>query len=314
MILSAIAFCSCTREEKPFTLPPAGSTLSESLTLGENYDSVIYFRLSDAHIETYALNTWDIAFENTVTGYGIYINGGNEIQVGNSRQTSWELPVDAGSIKWKWDNPNGDRDSSAFGKWQDSTEGIYIIDLGIKAAERYIKFRIITNTENSYTFMYAPISSGNPETVTINKSGNKGLLYYSFAKKSTVSCSPERNGWDIILTRYRHIYYNLNPITPYYVVGGLSNRDQGISIAKISNKPFESISKDDAFTATYSSSANTIGFEWKYFNLTQSKYVINSNITYLIKDASGDIYKLHFTDFYNIKGVKGSPCFDYQKL
>ncbi|HRS01468.1 MAG TPA: HmuY family protein [Bacteroidota bacterium] len=40
----------------------------------------------------------------------------------------------------------------------------------------------------------------------------------------------------------------------------------------------------------------------------------NNTKDYIIKSVNGYLYKLHFTAFYNEKGVKGYPKFEFQKL
>ena len=43
-------------------------------------------------------------------------------------------------------------------------------------------------------------------------------------------------------------------------------------------------------------------------------YTVNSNITYIVKDTDGNYYKLRFLDFYNNKGDKGYPKFEFSRI
>jgi hypothetical protein len=45
-----------------------------------------------------------------------------------------------------------------------------------------------------------------------------------------------------------------------------------------------------------------------------SRYTVVADNNYIIRDAGGVFYKLHFTGFYNHVGIKGCPQFAYQKL
>ena len=59
---------------------------------------------------------------------------------------------------------------------------------------------------------------------------------------------------------------------------------------------------------------NSIGFNWKEYDLTSGVYTVFANINYIIRDNELRYYKLHFIDFYNDLGVKGYPKFEIQEL
>ena len=59
---------------------------------------------------------------------------------------------------------------------------------------------------------------------------------------------------------------------------------------------------------------NEIGYDWKKYNFTSQNYTVNSEITYIISDVDNRYFKLHFIDFYNDNGEKGSPKFEIQEL
>ena len=59
---------------------------------------------------------------------------------------------------------------------------------------------------------------------------------------------------------------------------------------------------------------DVIGYDWKDFSLQTNTFTIFSDKIYLIKDASGNLFKLRFIDFYDDNGIKGSPAFEFMRL
>lgn len=80
------------------------------------------------------------------------------------------------------------------------------------------------------------------------------------------------------------------------------------------SKKFNELTVSDTLNCIFSSNKNIIGFDWKYFDLQKNQYYLYENKSYFIRHASGKYYKLHFIDFYNTSGVKGTPVFEYKEL
>src|SRR5690606_32914488 len=99
----------------------------------------------------------------------------------------------------------------------------------------------------------------------------------------------------------------------YLVTGCLNNRN-GVEVAHVFNKDFESITLSDINLYSFSVATNGIGYNWKEYNFDTGNYAIFSHHNYLIKTTEGKYYKLHFIDFYDSSGVKGTPTFEFQEL
>jgi hypothetical protein len=63
----------------------------------------------------------------------------------------------------------------------------------------------------------------------------------------------------------------------------------------------------------FSNNQNIIGFDWKSYVFNEG-YIVNPDITYIIKDSKNNYFKLRFIDFYNSNGEKGYPTFEVRKL
>jgi hypothetical protein len=96
----------------------------------------------------------------------------------------------------------------------------------------------------------------------------------------------------------------------YSVTGPLTNR-RFVKTSVDTSFNFEEIKYENVLDLTYSQHPNTIGHDWKWFDLGKGAYIINPNINYVLQTANG-IYKLHFIGFYNDAGEKGYPKFEYQ--
>lgn len=248
------------------------------------------------------------------------INGGKEIQVALTDETDFSrLPQMPDKSQWRWDNPNQHPDSSAIGCWKDTAFGhrkrIFIIDLGPTAAPmRFAKLQLLSVNDSAYTFRFGDVSAKDAPITTLKKDKNCNYTYFNAQIADIVAYEPIATDWDIQFTRYRYVYYNMNPITPYQVNGVLSNTTV-TQVAETTNIKFEDIDASLATSLTYSNAADVIGFDWKYYDLNGSgKYTVNSKKTFLIKHSSGTIYKLKFIDFYDDQGRKGVPKFVYQRL
>ncbi len=316
----ALVFCSCEKPEELWELPPAGSETVTSVNMGPNYDNAVYVNLKTGTTQTRNIYSWHLGFATGATENHIVMNGGNEVQIHQTGDTAFANTYTVGSsTAWLWDNPNGKVDSTAFAGWYDtitnsSRNTVYIVDLGTKASVRYKKLKVLSVSPTSFVVMHANLDGSNELTVTIPKSVQSNYTYYNLELNRFVSFEPENFSWDLLFTRYRHVYYDMDPITPYYVNGALINT-KFVMVKETTGLAFEEIDQTKATQLLLTQKADEIGFDWKFFDLNGSgKYVVDSKKIFIIKDKDGYLYKLKFIDFYDEAGTKGVPKFAYQRL
>ena len=85
-------------------------------------------------------------------------------------------------------------------------------------------------------------------------------------------------------------------------------------VAKDTTNSFEQIGLDMINIYDFSNHQDEIGYNWKVFDFETQTYTVQTEITYIIKDVSNRYFKLHFIDFYDEYGEKGSPKFEVQEL
>lgn len=303
-----------------WTLPPAGDVQTSSVEMGENYENAIYFNLETGSKVTRNYDEWDLAFAAPGDEFHVTINGGKTIQVYNTHDTDFSKTTFTAlaSSPWQWDNPNGCKDSTAIGNWRDakgnSKKEVYILDLGVLASPRYIKLQLLDADDKTYRFRHAAIDNQGLVEAVIGKDASTNFVYYSFLLNARVDFEPAGGTWHLLFTRYRHVYYDMDPVTPYSVTGVLINTRK-VTVIETRTLAFEEINHENASKLSFTSKADEIGYDWKFFDLNGTNlYTVDAKKVYIIKDDAGVYYKLKFIGFYNERGIKGTPKFIYQRL
>ena len=116
----------------------------------------------------------------------------------------------------------------------------------------------------------------------------------------------------MIFSRYTHIFFEENNL--FYLVTGTLSNINGVMVAIDSSKAFSDITMSDVQSLSFSNHIDAIGYNWKSFDLDNTKYEVLPNRNYIIKDVEGNFYKLRFIDFFNEQGERGYPKFEYQLL
>lgn len=319
MALTLFILGSCEKEEALWVLPPAGSETQADFGMGENYEYMVYFHLKTGTETKKKIRDWDIAFATGESERHLILNGGNEVQVFNTHDTTFKkiFPLPSPN-DWQWDNPNGDKDSTAFGCWWNKQNGlslgeVYLVDLGPKSIPRILKMRILSVDSCQYRIAVAEPHMNNPIYRTIKKNKASNYTYFDLREMEEHTIEPESEKWDLVFTKYRHIYYDMTPITPYYVCGVQINTKY-CRVYESRDIPFEGMNKDKAIGVKLSKKADEIGYDWKYFDMASLRYSITKNQCFIIEDKDGFLYKLKFIDFYDTTGAKGHPSFVYQRL
>ncbi|MCC6447711.1 MAG: HmuY family protein [Chitinophagaceae bacterium] len=166
--------------------------------------------------------------------------------------------------------------------------------------------------QKKYTIRVADINGDNDREMTIPKNDNYNFQFlFLNPTEKLIDAEPIKTDWDIVFTQYTHVFYDMNPPTPYLVTGCLTNRYETMALMD-STTSYENINYEYAITKILSTEINTIGYTWKVYS--QDVYITNPKLNYIIRTQDGAYYKLHFIDFYDSNGNKGTPTFEYQKL
>lgn len=320
-----IGFGSCMKDEKPYPIPevPQGegdfSVQNAQVHMGEDYETQIFFSFVNGVVHQSKASEWDIAFSNGSMPE-IWMNGGKKVRfypTGSHEYTSILEARNLPAAVWKFDASSGLEGKSALGIL---TQGqrlgeVIIVDNG---EEVFYKFQIMELSDSSYKVKLGALESTLGEELVFSKDDDYNYTYYAF-EKGIVSPEPPKRNWDIVFTKYRHIYYGFNDDGtdfPYYLNGVLTN-PYSVQSAKDTSelaKDFYAYDLAHAQALSLASDRDVIGFDWKKYNLNTDQYIVDSKRLYIVKDVSGFMWKLRFMGFTDDRNVKGSPKFEYQRL
>ncbi|MBE2290669.1 MAG: HmuY family protein [Chitinophagaceae bacterium] len=314
----AAALTSCVKKELPIAPHQSGNVSKADVNMDATYKYQVYFSLkNNTAVGQNEKTKWDIGFETSPSGYHIILNSAKSMFALNTGKTDFAsvsaTDTTGFSVKKRCDSYTGSLDSLAIGDWR-SAKPVFIIDRGFNEIGQHLgfsKIQFLSVDKSNYLVRLATLASTEETTLTISKDTSYNLSFLSLTSKEQVVIEPLKAEWDIVFTQYTYMFYDVTPPTPYLVTGCLLNRNNTHayidSVLQFSEINFSSVMVDKLST-----DISVIGYDWKSFNGT--KYSIRPNFNYIIRDASGVYYKLHFTGFYNSSGVKGNPQWEYQRL
>lgn len=318
---------SCEKADTPVPLPEKGEAGYDQLDLGEEYKLQVFYDFeTGAVIHTSEPNSWHLAFETAPGGFHIFQNGVTSVRVYNTHQTDFAkvnrtmVPGDS-SLEWRMDASCGVPDSTGIGDWRAantvsslSKNEVYILEYNATYDKDNVKkFRVVAVNDKEYTIEYCSIDEIVPTTATILKDDTYNYSYFSFYNGGqSLQLEPPKDSWDIVFTRYRIIYYNLGN-QPYTVTGVLLNPYNTVA-ARTKAKSFSDVDNSLLPEVALINHRDVIGYDWKIFDFQKYLYSIDKETTFIIKNRKDHYWKMHFIDFYNKQGIKGSPSFEFQRF
>lgn len=326
VILLVIAFAvhlsSCTKKDTPVELPPLGDSEHANIDMGKNYSDQIFFDFETNRIVYTSLWTsWDLAFEASALNNGIHINGAKDILLYNTHETDISKVTTLPNIKpeeWLFDDPDGLLAHTAFKETYDNkgiAKGeVYILQQNTTyTTDTFKKIALVAATSTEYIFRYADLRSNDIKTITIPKNDDYNYSYFSFDNGGTlVDPEPPKDSWDIVFTRYRHVYEDLDNFL-YVVTGVLLNPNNTTGLAD-STVGYSAVKAEVVLKQQFFPDRDVIGFNWKKYDFTSGKYHVDPEQAFLIKNRNDHYWKLHFLDYYNAAGEKGAPTFEFERI
>ncbi len=316
ILMITVLFYSCQKKELPAPAFDRGDVITTQVDMGSTYKDQIWYSLSENRIvSTNHKTDWDLAFECSVSGNHIFLNGSKSMKVYKTTSTDLSSVNDTTGLEAnsKADTPSGKQDSTAIGSWMDSNT-VYIINRGFSETgqqQGYVKMMITSVSATQFLMEYGDVFGTQTLQGVIHKNEDYNFVMFSFTTNQSLVIEPKKTEYDLCFTVYTHFF--TNPFQYYQVTGVLQNHYH-TRVIRIRDKPFADIGINDTLGRPSSTDRNAIGYDWKTFSLTTNLFTINPAYCYIINDAKGYYYKLHFIDFYNTSGIKGFPKFEFKKL
>ncbi len=322
MLVAGMLVTSCEKADIPVVLPEKGEAEYAIVEMGEEYTYQLFYDFETASVVNVSrIDSWDLAFDASPDGIHVFMNGGSDVLVYNTHEKDFHK-VTKGlsrlSDEWEYDAPCLLKDSTAIGDWTDGSNlskgEVYVIQLNPTNNANYLKkIRLVTVSSTEYVMEYGDIEDQAAQVIRIPKDERYTYAYFSFKDGGkVVQPDPPKDTWDIVFTRYRHIYRHLDNFK--YIVSGVLLNPYKTSAFEDSTKGYAAIEGDWIIAETYSNHRDVIGFDWKKYDLDKGDYSVNQDKTFVIKNRRNHYWKLHFLDFYNAQGIKGSPSFEFERL
>ncbi len=308
---------ACERPEKAIQPYDRGGVTTTTIPMASNYKFQIFYSLdSNKIVKTVSRMDWDLAFSSgdtpiilTNTGRGIYIAGTNKSKISEITDTV--------GLKFYWGQPSLNHDSLAFGRWWIGTPRVFVINMGYDLNGiplGFIKCMPELLADKRLKLTWSALENNLEKSIVVSKASDRNFNYVSLIENKLADIEPPNNQWDLLFTQYvKLLFAPPYPATRNYEVVGALINPYRIEAGFGFDKPFSEINSNSIPSKLYNH-RDVIGFDWKWFDIGTNSYTVNPAMNYIIKTSEGFYYKLHFLDFYDDKGVKGFPKFEFSKI
>lgn len=288
--------------------------ITETLEMGPAYANDIFYSMSDGEVASVERAGWELGFYTNAFSSGIIINEGNGVQLyhyPNDDTSGWSTFDTTGMMGWiSLSNSNEYWEDGAFNRgalghpdygWgiynmvthSITGDSLFLINIpGVGYKKLWIVDKV--SVDNIYHLKFADIDGSNevPVELDLKPYASKNFAYYSIANNELIDREPAEN-WDILFTKYIDITYDNdgNPVE-YLVTGATSNINTGAV-------EYSPVSPDyiDWAVKPMDSLKNTIGYDWKHFDMGTFQWTVDDSTVFFVKGHSGDVYKLVFTEW-----------------
>lgn len=219
------------------------------------------------------------------------------------------------------DNVYGDvtKDVIANVSATDAENPVYVVNpeggshSSVLSLDNLIKIRVLRKG-SGYTLQYAKLKDATFKTLDITKDASNNFVHLAIADVATVvNVEPAKAKWDFVWTW--SVYYGMQgpAAFPY----GFSdvvfiNNLAGVQAALVSTATVSYADYKDTNIASTSFKAerNIIGSDWRS---TSPATGVKTDRFYVIKDGSGNVYKLRFVSMgAGDSGKRGEPVIEYK--
>ncbi len=281
-----------------------------TISTGQGNSQQVFYSLSSGVQATAPLATWDLAFEITGFTGSILVNTAKGLTVYETPAaiTAWESVSTPDEANWTPIH-NSDTDWSqgalTYGNDLEQPDGLNLgwgtynmITHTIAGTKIYViadgqggyhKLRINSLMGGVYDFTYAGLDGGNEVNGSLAKPAfaSKNFAYWSMSAHAALDPEPPTADWELLFTKY----IGFIP-TPYALAGVLHNK--GIEVLQVDGVP---AGQADPWSGPYSMDINTIGADWKTFDMNTFQWTFAEDRTYFVKDHAGSIWALIFTGY-----------------
>ena len=324
-ILLVFGLTSCFKEDVQVQPHKPGSAFSDTIALTATYKNQVYYNLREKlDVKTEYKAAWDLGFESSADGWRVILNSSCFMKAALLQNQKIGNPTDTTGAKWLFNPSDGSADTVAITRWFKESDRdtigknlIYAIDRGLDengVSRGFRQFTIDSLRNSTYYFRIATYNGSNVHSYQITRKPGVNHVLFSIDHPEAVVSEPGNLDWDLLFTQYTTLLFtDAGEPYPYLVTGVVLNKN-GVQVAVDSISSFDAIDYEFSQKMQFSDARDRIGYNWKRYDFNSASYTVNPDIIYVIRDTKGFFYKFRFLGFYNNKGEKGYPSFEYQQL
>ncbi len=340
--LFALTFTACKKDEKePEIVVPIsdGSTLTLngliSTELGSAAGNSVYVDFSADKQNSVARDSWDLGFYSG-TDFKVILNSTNgasallvnkidlnAVTVADFDPNSLKVGQGQGNFTIVDDGREKNilnKTAIATVSATDSENKVYIINrkggsATVLANDELYKIRVIRKGTTGYTLQYAKVTETTFKTIDITKDTKANFQFTSLVRGAATTVEPAKADWDIVWG-YSMYFTGTFPYGFSDLV--FINSLGGITAAQVSTttKAYAAFAESDIASLTFLSDRDVIGSKWRTSpDQTGAGGGVKTDLFYVVKDASGNVYKLKFVSYISADGgTRGKPVVEYKLI
>jgi len=337
--LFALTFTACKKDDKePEIVVPVsdGSTLTlEGKTTESNYANIAFVDLSADKATKVDRKSWALGFYSGAE-FKVFLNQSfqtiaavvnktdiNAVTLDDAKTTlvyglNLQSSYTNGISLVDFYDGSLSRTAIATVSATEADNKVYILGLnGLYTEPNLYKVRILRNGSTGYTLQYAKVQETTFKTINISKNTEYNLAFVSLGNNNdgvVINAEPKKAEWDLhwSYSTYTSSFTGDLEANPYFYQDFITtNNLGGVTVAKIATDTYASYSEADIATTAFLSGRHVIGSSWR----STSTGIIGKQF-YVIKDRSGNVYKLKFVSMGlgADGGERGRPVIEYKLI
>ncbi|MCH5600567.1 HmuY family protein [Niabella ginsengisoli] len=347
-IIAVIASCGDKDIDIPLPPPSSGSTMQlnglsgETGETGSSARNSVFVDFSADKQTSILRSNWDLGFY-TGSEFKIKINNTTGAYASVTNKTDINIVGSADTVGVKLEFNQNEPSSEDLTKMDDfngsisgirltasaneSENKVFILNRGTRGGigtRDYMKIRVLRNG-NTYTLQYAALAATSFKTAQISKNGDGDFVYISLDNGNTLSSFPAKKDWDIVWTysAYKTNFGGMDVMYPFSDLVALNvlNNVQAFQALYANNEvaadAFTKFNKDSLSKYSFSNNRWLIGSSWRYTGGPPPSPApfTRKDRFYVVKDPSGNVYKLKFLSFATEDGgTRGKPEIKYELI
>ncbi len=311
LILLVFIISGCFDEDKRIETLPFNGRIEKSI-----YTHHLFYNLDSAKVvASFTIDTFDLAFDCEPNGWRIFVNSGKKLVSARTGLTNIsELTDRPSNTIFGFDSP-AIHDSTHIGFWPSTPNEVFVIGRIEDGTIRLkYKFQMLQLDEHYYKFAFASFNGVETvDTAIVYKNNLKRRVLFSFSNpEKELDIEPNKQTWDLLFSSYLDSLPYNNIKLEYEVRGILINK--GVEVSVDSTRDYNEINKELIYTFNFSKKQDAIGWDWKYYSISEGTYTILSYRTYIVKSMTGKFFKIKFVGFKNQHLDYGYPKFILEQL